>query len=233
MSISRQWQFAVELINLRSFAFESTDLSVFANLFRPSQRHRHVLVKSFRFHVALPSYSGEACYEYETEDEKETNSQVFSEAIHGPFKVLKEVKNGDGIFLNVVTYSPMDTYRRPNADMAYLDPKDLWGKRYQASFLQLRNPEQLPVLSSVSDAAHHAPSLEVTRLGVPNKLYGSICFDFWYVAKGVPNESEEEPDDKARVIWQVGDWRPDEEVERHWRNVISSDGVMLYNTSDW
>ncbi|PGH15129.1 hypothetical protein AJ79_02655 [Helicocarpus griseus UAMH5409] len=461
-TISRQWQFAVERFNLRCVKVESTALSTFANLFRPSQSHRNVLVKVIHFGAVLPSYSDEACCEYETEIEKDTNSQVFSEAIHELFKVLREIKNSGGFHLDVDAWSPMDSHRRPDAERKryFGDPNDLWEKRYQTSFLQLRDHERLPVLSNISSfscrasrhgryiepasamamvakmtdlekatlvfydeddlsvetrqmnrynlakamsacahsvdeiiiqflargpewtgkrppnllppgstvdslnpalhkyiqranitkkvllmghfvtpelfwpspdttsmslplwqnlqemhvlmptsapdggyylvpdhstssdsessedsensdeededededtdedeesydygdsssesaeeveyvpnpermnplliamarAAQHAPSLEKMRLRVP-RPYGGRYFDVWFLVKGVPSKSEEEePSDKTRVIWQVGDWRPDEEVLRHWRNAIPSDGVMLYNVSSY
>ncbi|KAK2801610.1 hypothetical protein FQN50_007671 [Emmonsiellopsis sp. PD_5] len=481
-TISRQWQFAVERINLHRIEVKSTELSRFANLFRPSQRHRQVLVKGVYFNVVLPSYSDEACREYEAENDKETNSQVFSEAIHGLFRILHGI-GGDGIYLNLDAYSRMDSLWRPDSErkrVPYRYPPDLWGDRYRASFLQLRDPGQLPVLSNIATfscqhqsrhiapaslmamagkmsleqgrfefwdayflrmktrrknrsnlaqavsactqsmdnifiefpdpfrdsdeesddgdedeeeeedsgppnflppgstvdllnpalhkyiqqanvrkmvlkghlttpelfwpspdtttsiplpfwqnlremhvfarmsapdggrylivdcgtssddaepsddndensdddednnnddddedsddseesddyyggggcecdssdeeleyipnrermnplliamarAAHHAPSLQKMRLGVYEQGLIKRYFEVWYIAKGVPSRTGQDPADKARVMWYVGDWRPDEEVERHWRNAISSDGVMLYNIDD-
>ena len=90
-------------------------------------------------------------------------------------------------------------------------------------------PERMnPLLVAMARAARHAPRLEKMRLGVPSGLY-STYFDVWYIAKGVYSHHADEPVGHARVIWQVGDWRPVEEVERHWRDAMSSDGVMLYN----
>ncbi|PGH05237.1 hypothetical protein AJ79_06848 [Helicocarpus griseus UAMH5409] len=151
VTISRQWQYEVERINLRHIEFKSTELPVFANLFRPSQSHRTALLKTLSFDIVLPTYSEAACGEYETGSEKETNSQVFSEAIFELFKILKSLDGGEFV-LYLDSYSPMNSHKRPEPrrkrDRLL---KDIRQKRYQASFLQLKAPEQLPVLSNVSE----------------------------------------------------------------------------------
>ena len=93
------------------------------------------------------------------------------------------------------------------------------------------NPDRMnSLLIAMARAARHAPTLEKMRLGVPSGLYPTY-FDVWYIAKGVYSHQKEEPVDHAKVVWQVGGWRPGGEVERHWRDVMSSDGAMLYDVS--
>ncbi|PGH15164.1 hypothetical protein AJ79_02529 [Helicocarpus griseus UAMH5409] len=173
-TISRQWQYAVERITLDNIEVESTELSTFANLFRPSQNHRRTLVKAIFYNVLLPAYSDEACCEYENEDEKEANNQAFSNAISGLFNVLEsldddEVRKAGGLILCLNSYSPMDTnklpaYKRKIREARLGDRKDLWEKRYRASFLQLKNPEWLPVLSNISEfvcrEGYHSRNIE-------------------------------------------------------------------------
>ncbi|PGH16347.1 hypothetical protein AJ79_01889 [Helicocarpus griseus UAMH5409] len=160
-TISRQWQYAVERLILQAVRFESTELSAFEHLFRPSESHRRTLIKSVDLHVVLPTYSDAACGEYEDDCEKEANSQVFSRAIHGLFKIFEslddeDVRRAGGLELKIDAYSPMDTHRRPDHDRKreatrYGSRKDLWTERYQASFLQLKDCEHLPALSNVSE----------------------------------------------------------------------------------
>lgn len=127
----------------------------------------------------------------------------------------------------------------------------------QNTFRSIPDPERMnPLLIAMAQAAQHAPKLERMWLIVDKKelrpryleKYEYIDapsyldddwsmvrhFQVFYVAKGAQDHEERAPDDKARLIWQVGDWRPDEEVERHWKDVLSpSQGTMVYNDPDY
>ncbi|PGH11201.1 hypothetical protein AJ79_05043 [Helicocarpus griseus UAMH5409] len=176
-TISREWQYAVERINLNRLKFESTKLSKFANLFRPSQSHRRTLVKVVYYCIVLPAYNDEACGKYENENEKEANSQVFSEALYALFKVLKalddeKVRSGGEMVLILEPYSSTDTHRRPKNSNR---KKDLGIKRYQASFLQIKNPERLPLLSNIitfySQEDYHTRNVEpASAIAIASKL---------------------------------------------------------------
>ena len=151
-TISRQWQYAVERINLHSFILKDADLELFASLL--SQRHRHALVKSVTFYVVLPGYSDNACRAGEAEAAREATSRVFSEAVHALFGVLEGVENEEGIYLCVGSYSQKVPYRPEHFKTQITDPeepKDLWERRYRASFLHLGDPGKLPVLTSVGE----------------------------------------------------------------------------------
>ncbi|PGH01536.1 hypothetical protein AJ79_07883 [Helicocarpus griseus UAMH5409] len=189
VTISRQWQYAVERLNLNGLEFESTetDLAMFADLFRPSQSHRSTLVKDVVYNIVLPKYSDAACGKVETESDKESNNRVFAEAICNLFKILKsldneEVRRAGGLMLDIQAYSPMDTHRRPNSEKKRNDTrrgkrKDLWTKRYWASFLQLKDHDSIPVLSNVSifytRASYHSRNVEpASAIAIMSKLKG-------------------------------------------------------------
>ncbi|MBE3043349.1 hypothetical protein IMZ48_12420 [Candidatus Bathyarchaeota archaeon] len=95
-------------------------------------------------------------------------------------------------------------------------------------------------------AVQHAPVLErfLVRIGAGNMKLNPKClknskeldlrqsFELEYYAAGVHEDDDDMMFNKARVIWKAGDWRPDEEVQRHWRDAVGPDGLLIFEGVD-
>lgn len=155
-TVSWRFQHAVERRIFRKLTLHTSgaesDFSNFIRLFRPAEAHRKALVRELRFNVALPNYGAEDCTRRETEGEQERNSRVFSDSVHGLFRVLKCLdgdgfRDSGGLFLDIFTPSaPMD---REFLVRGFMAGRGLREKRYRASVLEIRDPEKLPAVSIV------------------------------------------------------------------------------------
>jgi hypothetical protein len=113
------------------------------------------------------------------------------------------------------------------------------------TFRTLPDPERLnPLLIAVARAIQHAPVLRHVSLCLDDtnrklnpkylanheELDLRRSFTLFYLAAGVPDcyGADEALFGKARVVWEVGDWRPDEEVQRAWRDAVGPDGLLIF-----
>ena len=153
-TVSRQFQYFVERRIFKSLQIDNLCLRRALRLFRPAQAHRKAFVRWLRFSIELPSYSFEDSTRVETEDEKEANSQVFSDAIHGLFRILKSLDESEDLRNAGGLQCSMDTAPAPKSDREFgtVDHEkrgSIRGKRSRASLLRLRDAEQLPAVSIV------------------------------------------------------------------------------------
>lgn len=76
-----------------------------------------------------------------------------------------------------------------------------------------------PLLLAMARAAAHMPQLQ--SMSLVSKIRGAdgAGFEIYYHAPGQRSHLDSEPGDeeKARLYWAVGKWRPEEEVLRIWR----------------
>lgn len=101
-------------------------------------------------------------------------------------------------------------------------------------FRSIPNPETMnPLLIAMAHAIRHAPSLKHIGLRFSEILYPEFidrkvvrAFDLYFKAAGV--DSWHGTVGKPSVIWEVNDWRPDEDVQRHFKDALGPDGVMIY-----
>ncbi|KAK2768550.1 hypothetical protein FQN54_000406 [Arachnomyces sp. PD_36] len=149
VTVSRRWQYTIERYNFQSLRIENTELSTFAELFRPSQIHRKALVKVIDLTVALPAPREIGSHQLE-----EANNQAFSAAVHKLFQVLetfnedREVKKGSGLDLVLKgIYSPSNEsrWRTPSGD-----PLREGINAFGGAFIHLLDHEKLPILKCVS-----------------------------------------------------------------------------------
>lgn len=79
--------------------------------------------------------------------------------------------------------------------------------------------EMPPLLLAMARAAGHMPALERMTLGA--QLVGSsedAVFQVEFLGRGVPGQFDEAGEsERERVIWCVGKWRPQEGLEKVWR----------------
>ena len=168
-TISRQWQYAIERRTFRSLSVKSTELPYISSLII---RHRRGVLANLTYRIVLPTYDDDACAKFENEVDKRFNNVFFTEAIHGLFRLLKSweeesgKRNQDGSWSHTrpisldfaQVYSPMDRKHR-GAEKYKKDRRlhdvgrryDLWEHRYEHSFLQLLETQDLPVLSRILD----------------------------------------------------------------------------------
>lgn len=106
-------------------------------------------------------------------------------------------------------------------------------------FRSIPNPGKMnPLLIAMARAVRFAPSVREMQL-----LFDTVMlnpkfikktvdmkreFQVFYFASGFNNYYWASPVEKDRLICQVGNWRMDEEVERHWKDALGPDGVIIY-----
>lgn len=108
---------------------------------------------------------------------------------------------------------------------------------YFNEFRSLPNPKTMnPLLIALSKVIRHASSLQTIQLKSSMNLRSRYvkklkirAFDLCYKAAGVRGRfSDTTPLDKRRMIWEVNDWRPDEDVVKSFEDALGRDGVMIY-----
>ncbi|KAI4194958.1 MAG: hypothetical protein LQ350_007477, partial [Teloschistes chrysophthalmus] len=124
--------------------------------------HRKRLLAHLAYDVVLPTYDDKACAKFETEQDKERNSQAFTYAIHALYQTLKSLEGrGTGTESRALTldiydiYAPMDGFHREKYEehkeqCESWQRDDLWEHRYEHSILRLLEHPELPSLLSPS-----------------------------------------------------------------------------------
>ncbi|KAL8709697.1 MAG: hypothetical protein Q9220_005637 [cf. Caloplaca sp. 1 TL-2023] len=154
--ISRKWQLAIEPLLYRTIRLQSPDLPSFDRLL---VQHRRELLSRLDFSIVLPTYADHECAKFETREDQDRNSQVFTYAIHSLFQTLRQWNTGSAGMRLVISsiYSPMDRIHRPPnkleqdlEDFEYGRRQDLWEHRYERSRLGLLLHPELPAVACVS-----------------------------------------------------------------------------------
>lgn len=130
-------------------------------------------------------------------------------------------------------------------ESADIDPDTISAEDYDGrenSFHTIPDPERVnPLLIAMARAVRHAPALRRIWFLMENRtelnfkylanrkeLNAHRTFEFEYFAAGVHDYTDDILFDRARVIWKVGDWRPDGEVQRHWREAVGPGGLLVF-----
>lgn len=137
-TINRYWQAIVEK---RTFSVININTAKRLTEFRQLPwNYRTSFVRKINLLVELESYYGEARTRYETEEEMQRNSKIFTGAIHSLFNTLATwPENEVGISLSIQAQSPGDTGATTDEaceerHQAYLTD-DLLNKRFERSYL--------------------------------------------------------------------------------------------------
>lgn len=166
--VCREWREEVERLTFRNLRLDRTRLADVGRVVCPRRR---AYVRTVDLDVELESYDAEVYGDFETAEEGERNSAIFSETLRLFFNVFNRWTpepganggyNNDraGISLYITAFSPSDISRcsavqieRRNQDFNH---RDIFGDRYIHSILQLVRPanaavEELPAVKSVSE----------------------------------------------------------------------------------
>ncbi|KAL8779260.1 MAG: hypothetical protein Q9213_007032 [Squamulea squamosa] len=168
-TLSRTWQLAIERRTFHRLRMTCSELPYLTKILTG---HRKSVLSHLQYVIVLPTYSSNECAKFETEKDKERNSQSFTCSLHALFQFLKSWEVGDGEKNGLTRtypsfrsfrlalyeiYSPMDRWHRDRKIYKeeleqYERGKryDLWENRYQRSVLQLMERPQLPPLFGVS-----------------------------------------------------------------------------------
>lgn len=96
----------------------------------------------------------------------------------------------------------------------------------------------IPLLTAMARAAGQMPKLQRTSLKADLICnLGNAYFEIEYLAPGqtswnIPDENDDD-EEKRRLYWQTGKWRPDGEVLRLWREAKGQDGDLLVRFVEW
>ena len=168
-TVSREWRSAVERHSFSTLQLNQSRLADFARIVTGPRRRA---VRCLRFDIVLDAYSVGMQGRFETREEQERNSEVFTEAIQTIFSQLSSWHPQDvretGIELFLQAYSPSDPSRmkeraleerlgNPRRALGGRD-RDLLAERFQSSFLRLittdtnsgSQQELLPVVSYIT-----------------------------------------------------------------------------------
>ncbi|CAJ2513905.1 Uu.00g020240.m01.CDS01 [Anthostomella pinea] len=85
-TVSRQWQIAIERQTFRNIRLRSTDLGCFQQIV---QHRRRRYVNAINYLIVLPGYSDEKRRQFEREDDRRANDEVFTTVVHRLFHRLE------------------------------------------------------------------------------------------------------------------------------------------------
>ena len=85
-TISRSWQYAIERQTFREIAIKSTEL---VDLSHIVVNHRRKSLRRLELIVILPTYTDKACAKFETNEDTQSNNQVFTKAIQNLLALLR------------------------------------------------------------------------------------------------------------------------------------------------
>lgn len=175
-TISRSWQHAIEFQTFREITVKSTEIDKFSRIV---VNHRRKLLRRLQLNVILPTYTDKACAKFETEEDKQSNNQVFTKAIkdllallwswHDEFQTIGNDSNSpieQSLRLSIGDcYSPKDCryrgwekYQKDRHEWESGRRHDLFQHRYESSLLQLESIEgiqEIPQISSFHKSQGH------------------------------------------------------------------------------
>lgn len=133
---------------------KSTEIGQFKEIFTGRRRR---LLKSIKYRVVLPTYGDVSCGRFERELDREKNNEAFTNALGNLFCVLASWEDDlDGLAtpysveleINDV-YSPKDNDHRTRP-VVIGRPGDLRSTRYKYSYIEIKDPSQLPSVPGIS-----------------------------------------------------------------------------------
>ena len=174
-TISLQWQYAIELQTFHEVAVNSTEID---ELSRIVVNHRRKLLGRLQLKVILPTYTEKACAKFETENDKQSNNQVFTKAIkdllallrswhedfqatghHGDSPIERSLRLciGDCYSPKDCRYRGSEKYQEDRHEQEYRRRHDLFQHRYESSLLQLDSIEGIQEIPQIS-SFYRSPS---------------------------------------------------------------------------
>ena len=174
-TISRSWQYAIECHTFREIAMKSTEMADFSHIL---VNHRRKLLRRLELNVILPTYTDKACAKFETDEDRQSNNQVFTKAIKSLFALLRSWHDESQMTGNHShapiqqslllcigdCYSPKDwryrdweKYQEDRHEWQLGRRHDLFQHRYESSLLQLGSIEGIKEVPQIS-SFHKSPS---------------------------------------------------------------------------
>lgn len=160
-TVSKRWRDHLEQRTFKDIHLKSSDLDYFSRIAVGSRR---IAIRSIAYEVVLPEYSSNACAKFETIKQQKANDKIFSDAIHGLFRLLASWENESKysatdpprpITLELLTpASPSDGLTRmadiPLDSYELMGARNLHDKRYTHSSLRISKVETLPSVSRIN-----------------------------------------------------------------------------------
>ena len=167
-TISQSWQYAIEGQTFREIAVKSTGID---DLSRIVVKHRRKLLRRLELNVILPTYTDKACAKFETEEDKQSNNQVFTRAIKDLLSLLRSWHDelqmigngsdapiqqslrlciGDCYSSKDCRFRGWDKYQEDIHAWEFGRRHDLFQRRYESSLLQLESVEGIQEIPQIS-----------------------------------------------------------------------------------
>lgn len=145
VTVSRQWQYTIELETFKSVKLKSTELDYFARVYTP--KHRQAVLGPIQYEIRLPEYPLWKCTKFEKAKDQDANNEVFTEAIAGLFGILNSwEKDGSAVSrsretpikLRMTAMSPSDDVTMEKEIKGHLG-----ANRWMNSLLKLLRPDDV------------------------------------------------------------------------------------------
>ncbi len=195
-AISPSWQYAIERQTFREITIKNTGIDEFSRIV---VKHRRLLLRRLELNVVLPTYTDRACTKFETENDKQSNNQVFTEAVkdvlallrswHDEFQITRMDRDApiEQSFRLCIgdCYSPKD--RRENGthldynNFFFTKSHDLFQHRYESSLLRLESIEGMQEVPQIS-SFHRSPStrnIEPRSLAMIASKFPNLDSFYW------------------------------------------------------
>ncbi|KAL7916711.1 hypothetical protein GGI35DRAFT_48683 [Trichoderma velutinum] len=188
--VCREWR---DLVERQTFQHLRLDRARLADVDRIVCRRRQAYVRTIDFEVELEPYGVEVYGDFETAEENERNSAIFSETLRLFFDVFSRwAPGGNGldrarISLRIMAFSPSDVGRCGETELKRRNRgsgRDIFGDRYIHSILQLLPAAtELPIVQCVSELISgqerhiSAPAWALIINSLPNAK--KININFW------------------------------------------------------
>ncbi|UKZ53876.1 hypothetical protein TrVGV298_007678 [Trichoderma virens] len=207
--VCREWR---DLVERQTFQHLRLNRARLIDVDRIVCPRRQAYVCTVNLNVELESYGIEVYGDFETAEENERNSSIFSETLRLFFDVFSRWAPGgngldrEGISLRITAFSPSDVRHCGEAEMTRRDRdfrnRDIFSYRYIHSILQLLPATELPVVESVSELISgkerhiSAPAWALIVNSLPN--VNKININFW-------ENEKKDLDLRKRLRDEIGD----------------------------
>ncbi|MCJ1381092.1 hypothetical protein MMC17_004201 [Xylographa soralifera] len=164
-TISKKFQYAVEYRTFNSIELDSDEIGYFAQIYIG---HRRTFLATLKYWPVLAAYHSDVFAVYEDLNDIHYNNQVFTDAILALFQVLKSWEEKNEITAGeeekTTSSRPIELYLlepRSSTDSGCFQrrrsnpTKSLGKHRFEHSFLQLLDPEDLPDISRILHFSAH------------------------------------------------------------------------------
>lgn len=220
-TISRAWQRAIEERTFSHLSFLNDELDkVKSVVLESTYTHRRTAIRRVDFSIKLTDYDDNACGRFEREQDRHINNVTFSKAMAELFAALATIDAGDGsrpIDLHLLRfYASMDINRRDKEKLRADEVArsigkryDLFELRYRDSYLQLLDPESLPMLHNVTSLNIHgdtarklAPAITTGIISRLPNLDTTNC-SFWDSERRRPDKRRQLRSEFAKQLSQL------------------------------